>query len=224
MFPCLLRYFFLDRIFFLPYTLSSVGQIGPSQNWSIRVNYFERRLFFTAKKTKENLMKKNIKCKFLFILIFILSSVGCGSVQKDKIETLSPDPFVGNWLVTDFKMKKIPSRKFINTHVTIKSDGKYYYVSGLDGAIEMTAFVRNQEKLEGDSLADLKQLKESYPEIPPAILSQALGDVKYRCSIVFDGRGLIAERANAQIHYDLKGYYKGYTPLKGYFSWYLEKH
>ena len=171
-------------------------------------------------------MKKSIKCKFLFILIFILSGAGCGPVLKNENENvlLSPDLFVGDWLVTDFKMKKIPSRKFINAHVTITTNGKYYFVSGLDGAIETTAFIRNREKLEGDYLPDMKYLKEVYPEIPPAILSQALGDLKYHCLIVFDGRGLIAERANAQIHYDLKGYYKGYTPLNGYFSWYLERH
>ena len=171
-------------------------------------------------------MKKNINCKFLFIIIFILSGAGCGSALKDKNEkvTLSPDLFVGDWLVTDYRMKEVPTRKFVNAHVTITTNGKYYFVSGLDGAIEMTAFIRNREKLEGDVLPDMKLLKEIYPEIPPAILTQALGDVKYHCSIVFDGRGLIAERANAQIHYDLKGYYKGYTPLNGYFSWYLEKY
>ncbi len=171
-------------------------------------------------------MKKSVKCKFLVILIFILSSAGCGSVLKDKSENvpLSPDLFVGDWVVTDFKMKKIPSRQFINAHVTISTNGKYYYVSGLDSAIEIIAFIRNREKLEGDYLPDMKYLKEIYPEFPPAILSQALGDIKYHCSIVFDGKGLIVERANAQIHYDLKGYYKGYTPLNGYFWWYLEKH
>ncbi len=168
-------------------------------------------------------MKKNIK--FLFILLFILFGAGCGSVLKDKSENvlLSPEPFVGDWLVTDFKIKKIPSREFINAHVTITTNGKYYFVSGLDGTIGMTAFIRHQNRLEGDYLSDMKHFKEVYPEIPPAILSQALGDVKYHCSIVFDGQGLIAESANAQIHYEVNGNYKGYTPLNGYFSWYLEK-
>ena len=136
-------------------------------------------------------MKKNINCKFLFIIIFILSGAGCGSALKDKNEkvTLSPDLFVGDWLVTDYRMKEIPTRKFVNAHVTITTNGKYWiFSSGLDGAIEMTAFIRNREKLEGDVLPDMKLLKEIYPEIPPAILTQALGDVKYHCSIVFDGR------------------------------------
>jgi hypothetical protein len=170
-------------------------------------------------------MKKNLERKFLFILIFILSGVGCGSVIKDKNENalLTPDPFVGNWFVTDYKIKKIPIRQFVNARVTITTNGKYYYVSGLDSAIETTAFIRNREKLEGDSLPDMKQLKEVYSEIPPAVLSQALGNVKYHCSIVFDGRGLIVERHNAQINYDFKGYYNGYTTLKGYFLWNLEK-
>lgn len=171
-------------------------------------------------------MKTSIKCKLLFILLFILSSAGCGSALKDKYENLplSPDPFVGDWLVTDFKMKKIPSRDFINAHVTITTNGKYYYVSGLDGTIEKTVFIRHRNRLEGDYLPDMIHLKKVYPETPPATLSHALGDVKYHCSIVFDGRGLIAESANAQILSDTKGNYTGYTPLNGYFSWYLEKH
>ena len=170
-------------------------------------------------------MKKIINCKFLFILIFIFFGVGCGSALKDKDEKvlISPELFVGDWLVTEYKMKKIPIRKFINAHVAITTNGKYYFVSGLDSAIEMTAFIRNREELEGDCIPDIKLLKEIYPEIPPAILSQALGDVKYHCSIIFDGRGLIVKRDNAQIRYDLKGYYKGYTPLNDDFSWYLEK-
>jgi hypothetical protein len=170
-------------------------------------------------------MKKNIKSMSLFVLICILSVAGCSSAIKDKNENLLliPDPFVGNWVVTDYKMKKIPVRQFVNARVTITTNGKYYYVSSLDSAIETTAFIRNREKLEGVSLPDMKQLKEVYSEIPPDILSQALGDVKYHCSIIFDGRGLIVERDNAKINYDSKGYYNGYTPLKKYFFWYLEK-
>jgi hypothetical protein len=148
------------------------------------------------------------------ILMFTVVSTG-------RAQTAS-DPFTGRWVVTDYKVGGTPNSDDIDDSVTIRTDGRFYYVSCLDARSEHISFTRQGNSLEGDYLADFNYLTSHYRGMPQGVLSQAVGRIKYHCTIVFDGTGLIAKSANAEISHTTDGTYRGYTPLNGFYSWYLK--
>jgi hypothetical protein len=133
------------------------------------------------------------------------------------------DTFTGDWVVRDYKVGGIPDRGDLMDTVTIKSDGNYYYVSGLDARADHMSFIRRGNTLEGRWVADLDYLKEHYDGFPESVLVQANHKVEYHVVISFDGQGLTAKSANASIRYDTDGYYHGYSLVEGYYYWYLTR-
>lgn len=162
-------------------------------------------------------MKRKMAFATLLACILMFTATSIALAQS------ASDPFSGRWIIRDAKVRGIPFKDDLDCSVTIKTDGRYYYVSGLDDRSKHISFTRQGNNLEGDYLADFAYLKSHYEGVPESVLSQARGNIKYHVTIVFDGTGLIAKSANAQIHRTSDGVYKGYTPHEGYYEWYLKR-
>ena len=107
--------------------------------------------------------------------------------------------------------------------VTIKFDGHYYYVSGLDARAEHMSFVRHKDTLEGFWTADLDYLKEHYDGFPESVLVQANHKVEFHVVIKIEGDSLTAKSDNASISYDANGVYHGWERVPGYYYWLLTR-
>ena len=162
-------------------------------------------------------MKKKMALATLLAYMLMFTAASIALAQS------ASDPFTGRWIIKDAKLGGNPFKDDLDCSVTIETDGRYYYVSGLDDRSMHISFTRQGNSLEGDYLADINYLTSNYPSYPQSVLSQAVGKISYHCTIVFDGKGLTARSDNATIHRIANGPYQGYTPYKGYYEWYLTR-
>jgi len=136
---------------------------------------------------------------------------------------MAQSDFTGDWVVRDYKIGGTPDRGDLMDTVTIKFDGHYYYVSGLDARAEHMSFVRHKDTLEGFWTADLDYLKEHYDGFPESVLVQANHKVEFHVVIKIEGDSLTAKSDNASISYDANGVYHGWERVPGYYYWLLTR-
>jgi hypothetical protein len=135
------------------------------------------------------------------------------------------DPFIGDWFIKDAKQGGGHYEPDVGCAVTIMTKGQYYETQGLDDRADLMSFTRRGNSLQGSYTADMKYLVKHYSKtFSENTLSQATGKVRYNCSIVSDGRGLVCRCDNASITaHKMTGVYLGSEPVKGYYEYYLER-
>jgi hypothetical protein len=165
-------------------------------------------------------MGDNVKRKVtaFYSLIALIAPLFLCMVARGQSDT-----FTGDWVVRDYKVGGIPDRGDLNDTVTITTDGRYYYIAGLDARADHMSFIRKGNKLEGRWVADLDYLKEHYDGLPESVLVQANHKIEFHTVVSFDGQGLTANSANAEISYDANGIYHGYRLDETYYYWYLTR-
>ncbi len=160
------------------------------------------------------------KITILTLLAIVLLFFGTSSIGFAQTAS---DPFTGKWWISDARVRGTVNKDDIGCSVTIRYDDPYYSVSGLDDRCDRIGFSRQGNRLEGDYLANFEYLVKHYATTPRSVLGSAVGNVKYHCSIVFDGVGLDVRSANAQINRTSTGIYKGYESADGYYEYYLKR-